>query len=232
MEPSPPPLTPNPQHQEAEVKFLLDDLPAFRERLLAAGATLHVPRVYERNVRFDDDQDSLRREGQLLRLRQDNQAILTYKGVAADPTTTEVKRREELEVVVSDFDTAALILARLGFTPRQVYEKYRETFRLGAVEVVLDEMPFGYFVELEGDEGEIKAAAAQLGLPWGGRILDNYLALMARLKAHYHLPFDDVTFANFAGLPIAIDTHGVLQSAGRGDLMTAPTEQDGRNKSL
>ncbi|MEW5986385.1 MAG: class IV adenylate cyclase [Chloroflexota bacterium] len=202
VSPPPPPLPPT--HQEAEVKFLLGDLPAFRERLLAAGATLHVPRVYERNVRFDDDQDNLRRQGKLLRLRQDNQAILTYKGVVADPSTTEVKRREELEVVVSDFDTAVLILNRLGFTPRQVYEKYRETFRLGAVEVLLDEMPFGHFVELEGEEAEIKVTATRLGLPWSGRILDNYLALMARLKDHYHLPFDDLTFANFAGRHLSI----------------------------
>jgi adenylate cyclase class 2 len=94
------------------------------------------------------------------------------------------------------------ILVRLGFVAFQSYEKYRETFTLQGVEVVLDEMPFGHFVELEGEEPALRAVASALGLPWAGRILDNYLNLMARVRAYYQLPFDDLTFANFAGRTI------------------------------
>jgi len=69
---------------------------------------------------------------------------------------------------------------------------------------VLDELPFGKFVELEGPEAAIKTAAARLGLGWERRILDNYLALMARLKAAHNLPFDDLTFANFENYAISV----------------------------
>ena len=190
---------------EVEVKFLVGDLAALRTRLAAAGAQQVKPRLHERNVRFDDDEASLLGKGQLLRLRQDDGARLTFKGIVAADTLSEAKVREELETAVGDFDTAAEILARLGFNAQQVYEKYRETFNLGEVEVVLDELPFGNFVELEGSEDGIREAAQQLELPWEQRILDNYLLLMARAKAYYGLPFDDLTFENFEGhdLPIA-----------------------------
>jgi len=189
---------------EFEVKFLVPDLAAVRERLLAAGAQIDKPRVYEQNLRFDNAWDGLLRKAQLLRLRQDKIARLTFKGNPQEEISTEAKVREELEIEVSDFETMATILERIGFERRQVYEKYRETFALGAVEVVLDEMPYGNFVELEGDEKGIQEAADQLQLDWDKRILDNYLSLMARLKELHQLSFDDVTFANFADLDISI----------------------------
>jgi adenylate cyclase class 2 len=188
---------------EVEVKFLVTDLAAVRRRLLAEGAVAQRPRLFERNVRYDNAWAGLARQGKLLRLRRDDGVLLTYKGAPAAPIASEARVREELEVRLSDFETAEAILERLGFEPRQVYEKYRESFRLGEVEVVLDELPFGDFVELEGDEAGLKACAGRLGLPWDRRILENYLALMARLKAHHRLDFDDLTFSNFEELEVS-----------------------------
>lgn len=183
---------------------MVPDLANFRETLLAAGARLERPRVYERNVRYDTVDDRLLQRDELLRLRQDTVARLTFKGVDQSTGQSEAKVREEIEVEVEDFDRVASIIKRLGYEPKQVYEKYRETFWLGEVEVVLDEMPFGNFVELEGEEDVIKAAADRLGLDWNRRIVTNYLDLMARLKAYHNLSFDDLTFANFEGLPVSV----------------------------
>lgn len=189
---------------EVEVKFFVPELAAFRERLLAAGAELTKPRMYERNVRFDTADERLYQELSLLRLRQDTAVTLTYKGTSEKQSQSEAKVREELEVEVSDFDTLSEIFQRLGFAPVQVYEKYRETFEWQDVEIVLDELPYGNFIELEGDEVGIKTAVAHLNLNWQDRIVDNYLGLMAQLKAHHNLPFNDLTFANFANLHISI----------------------------
>ncbi|MFW6070717.1 MAG: class IV adenylate cyclase, partial [bacterium] len=201
-----------PQRLEIEVKFYVDDLAPLRERLLAAGAAQIKPRLFERNVRFDDAQGTLARRQQLLRVRQDDRARLTFKGQATGDAASQAKVREELEVEVSDALTIATILQRLGFQPRQVYEKYRETFALDGVEVVLDELPFGNFVELEGEsrngaggqEAGIRRVAQRLGLDWEQRIVDNYLSLMARLKRRYALPFSDLTFDNFDGVDAPI----------------------------
>jgi adenylate cyclase class 2 len=189
---------------EVEVKFFVPDLTVIRERLLAGGAEIVKPRIYEHNIRYDNAWDGLLRKGRLLRLRQDKIARLTYKGIPPEEIQSEVKVREELEIEVSDFETTADILTRIGFEEKQVYEKYRETFQLGQVEVVLDEMPFGDFVELEGEEKYIRETADLLQLDWDKRILDNYLALMSRLKEYHNLPFDNLTFENFADLDISV----------------------------
>lgn len=195
---------------EVEVKFLVDDLPGMRQRVLDVGGVLHRGRVYERNIRYDNAWQGLARQDKLLRLRQDSRNVITFKGPAQNVDVAQVKIREELEIEVNDFDTAAAILQKLGFEAVQVYEKYRETFQLGAVEVVLDEMPFGNFLELEGTEEEIVAAANRLGLDWNQRILANYLYLLARVNQHYRLEIADLTFANFADLTISIpDVLGV-----------------------
>ena len=188
---------------EVEVKFLVDDLDAVRRRLAAAGAEAGAPRVYERNIRFDTADEALLARQSLLRLRQDSRVRLTYKGLAAQDAASEAKIREEIELTVEDFDRMALIFARLGFGAVQTYEKYRETFHWRDVEVVLDEMPFGNFVELEGaTDGDLKAAAAALGLDWSRRLLTNYLELMEQACQTFDLPFRDLTFANFAGRPV------------------------------
>jgi len=192
------------QNLEIEVKFLVDDLAAVRRRLETLGAGLHKPRVYERNIRLDNPWDGLRLQGKLLRLRQDATARLTYKGEPQTAFDSEARVREELEIEVGDFQTTLELLQRIGFEPKQVYEKYRETFHFGRVEVVLDELPFGDFVELEGDDDAIQASAAALGLDWGRRILTNYLAIMASLQERFGLDFDDVTFDNFAGVEISV----------------------------
>jgi adenylate cyclase class 2 len=184
---------------EIEVKFLVEDPAALRRRLVGLGATVVRPRIYERNVRYDDASQSLRRQGKLLRLRQDAAAILTYKGNPAEHAPAEVRVREEIETEVADFETMDRILRRVGFEPQQIYEKYREAFTFEGVEVVLDELPFGHFVELEGEAPAIRRAADRLGLDWERRILANYLGLMARVQEALNLPFEDLTFANFAG---------------------------------
>ncbi len=187
---------------EVEVKFLVGDLDVIRQRLTAGGARLVAPRVFERNVRFDTPDEALLRRQELLRLRQDVRARLTFKGPSVADSASEAKVREEIELEIGDFDRMALIFSRLGFLPFQTYEKYRETFAWGDVEVVLDEMPFGLFVELEGSEAAIKRAAAALGLDWSRRVLTNYLAIMGLARERFNLPFTDLTFANFAQQPV------------------------------
>lgn len=192
------------ENLEIEVKFLISDLPKLRQRLVEAGASLLKARTYELNERFDSGGQELMRQEKLLRLRQDELTRLTYKGAPREAVASEARVLEELEIVVSDFATTAAILERLGFRKQQVYEKYRESYQLGSVEVVLDELPFGDFVELEGSEPAIRETSEKLALDWNDRILENYLTLMARLKSHHNLPFDDLTFANFEGLDVSV----------------------------
>lgn len=184
---------------EVEVKFCVPSLADVRATMLAAGAHEKKARVFERNIRYDDAEGSLLAARSLLRLRLDTQAKITWKGVPANAALlqSEAKIREEIEIVVSDFDSADLIIKRLGFAPQQSYEKYRETLQLGTVEMVLDQMPYGDFIELEGPEPDIKALAAQLNLDWSKRITTNYLSLLTLFNEQFGVSINDLTFDKF-----------------------------------
>lgn len=191
-------------YEEIEVKFLIDDLGALRQRLLAMGAALNTPRSYEDNLCFDTPDERLQQQGRLLRLRRDRRNRLTYKEppAAAD---TDFKVRHEYEIEVSDFAQTRSLLEKLGFSLYFRYEKYRETFRYQEAEIVLDETPAGAFMEIEGARAAIDTIAAQLGLTPALRLTASYGEIFHAVRNTYQLPFTDMTFANFQGL--AIDLH-------------------------
>jgi adenylate cyclase class 2 len=185
---------------EIEVKFYVPDIDAIRARIRSLGAE---PKGcgFETNIRFDDEEMHLTQGKKLLRLRQDTRCRLTVKSPPKD-ADTEFKIFRELEVDVSDFQTMIAILEELEFTPRQVYEKQRETYLFGHAELCLDTLPFGHFLEIEGGKDDIRKAAEAIGLNWEKRITANYLSLFALLQTELKLPFEDVTFENFRKMEI------------------------------
>jgi predicted adenylyl cyclase CyaB len=93
-------------HTEIEMKVHVKNLTRLEQRLVALGANLLHPRQHEVNLRFDRMDHSLARQAQVLRLRQDDRARLTFKG----PGTVQdgVRIRQEIEFTVGDFDSARL----------------------------------------------------------------------------------------------------------------------------
>lgn len=187
---------------EIEVKFLIVNLASLRDRILETGAE-NRGRYHETNIRFEDDSGSLAQRRSLLRLRRDRKTSLTFK-TEVPVQDAQFKIHREWEVEVGDFDIMASILKSLGFRAAQVYEKWRETFVLDDTVLCLDTMPFGNFLEIEGDKQRIKDLADRLDLPWNERILLNYLALFDIVKNHAGLVFNDITFDNFKGNPVNI----------------------------
>ncbi len=196
---------------EIEVKFFLKDLKTVREKILAFGA-LSKGRVFERNIRFEDRERSLIARKSLLRLRRDDRARLTFKSEPKDKDS-EFKIYKELEVEIDDFRTMENILNALGFFNDQVYEKYRETLVIGATQLCLDEMPFGDFLEIEGERDDILRTVELLNLDWGQRILANYLGIFEVLRKRENLPFKDITFENFEKNPVDFSVHLALFAA-------------------
>jgi adenylate cyclase class 2 len=97
-----------------------------------------------------------------LRRRADKRAMLTYK--QRFPSDSPIKHQREDETEVADADVMNNILIALGFMPTLVYEKRRETWRFNDVEVVVDELPFGSYMEIEGSEVKIVETEKTLSL--------------------------------------------------------------------
>lgn len=190
--------------QETELKLHTPDLPRVRSALEDAGAALKKPRVYERSLRYENASGTLSDSGIVLRLRQtsaDNQrGLLTYKEGAR--IENGISQRFEAEAAVDDFEMMSMILHKLGYEVALIYEKYRTTYTLGAAEIMLDEMPFGSFSEIEADADVIESLVMRLGLENQPRMAASYTEIFANVKARLNLDFRDLTFDNFAGVAV------------------------------
>lgn len=187
--------------QEIEAKFYIQLPEELERRIKALGGKADEGRVYEKNLRFDTPSRDLKRAGRVLRLRQDNSARITYK--EGNSFEGGALSRREVEFAVSDFDAAQEFIEALGYEVAFIYEKYRTTYKMNDLEIMVDEMPYGNFVELEGEPGALKPTAQKLGLAWAASIPESYSALFEHLGERLHLDFRDLTFDNFKGHQIS-----------------------------
>jgi len=129
-----------PNYTETEVKLIVPDLDSVRARLETAGARLESPRVYERNVRYENVAGTLSGQGIVVRLRQDSRVRLTYKD--GGQVTDGVVSRAEIEVEVSDFTAMDMLLGKLGYHPHLIGVSSAPDLR---------EVPYHLFAGWRGD---------------------------------------------------------------------------------
>ena len=147
---------------EVEKKFRLTkrQRDTVLKRLMDIGASLE-REEFEENTLYDGE--GLQHGACVLRLRRVGaKATLTFK--KRIPGSSAIKQQREEETAVADPEAMEAILEALGYTPAMVYEKRRQTWLLGKTEIVIDVLPFGLFMEIEGRANEIRAAERKLGL--------------------------------------------------------------------
>lgn len=194
--------------QEREIKFYIADLERISERLRLCGAELTRTRTLERNLRLDTAGNELAQGGRLLRIRTDDKVSVTYK---ADARVEDgVIARTEIEFEADDARMVRKLFEALGYRVVVIYEKYRTCFKLGDVVVVLDELPFGDFVEIEAPNNTlIEGVSMMIGLDFSKGMAINYLGLFEVLKSHQDVDFRDLTFENFEGMSVSAEDLGV-----------------------
>ena len=147
---------------ETEKKFRLGTkrLEEITQKLVELGATF-VKEVFE--VNYQHRGGEMDERGATLRLRKiGDYTVLTYKEKVK--TENGAKHKIEYETNVSDVEAAENIIDRLGYRLTAVYEKRRKYWQYDDVEVVIDELPFGLYMEIEGTEEAIAKAEKKLGL--------------------------------------------------------------------
>ncbi|MGH9946609.1 MAG: class IV adenylate cyclase [Pyrinomonadaceae bacterium] len=147
---------------ETERKYRLGEkrLEEITARLNELGAEF-VKEVFE--VNYQHRGGEMDERGATLRLRKVGDfTVLTYKEKIKNESGA--KQKIEFETTVSDVDATEQIIERLGYKLTAVYEKRRKYWQLDDAEVVLDELPFGLFMEIEGTIEAIDKAEKNLGL--------------------------------------------------------------------
>lgn len=147
---------------ETEKKYRLDKkrLVEITAKLAELGAEF-ASEVFEENYLHRGG--VLDERAAVLRLRKTgSRTLLTYKERMA--SEADFKHKIEHETEVADVNETENIIEKLGYTLSVVYEKHRKTFHMGNVEVVLDELPFGLYMEIEGSMEDITKAEKKLGI--------------------------------------------------------------------
>lgn len=148
---------------EIEAKFTDIDFDEVRNKLTELGATLEEPlRVMKRVVIHTPEMVRL---NAFLRVRDEgHRTTITYKQFDGDT----VDGAKEHEIEVSNFEEAIQILTASGLKYDTYQESRRENWRLGNVEIMLDEWPWlNPYLEIEGEsEDALKRVASSLELDW------------------------------------------------------------------
>lgn len=133
---------------------------------------------FEENLIFGGG--ALSENNAILRVRKtQSKTILTYKKRIQNEFS--VKQQIEYETEVSDAEAIEKIVESLGLKKNLVYEKRRKTFKFREVEIVLDELPFGFYMEIEGTITAIAETEMFIGAEELETEHESYPGLTARL---------------------------------------------------
>lgn len=112
--------------------------------------------------------------------------ILTVKRKTKE--NAQFFEREEMEVKVKEEENIEILremLKSLGFSKEIIFEKKRKNVFKNDITISFDELPFGFFVEFEGEPGTIDRYLSEFNLSNRPRIARAYLGLWEDYrKAH------------------------------------------------
>ncbi|MDD5606638.1 MAG: class IV adenylate cyclase [Candidatus Pacebacteria bacterium] len=157
-------------NHEIEIKFEVKNSDSIR-KILSKYRAKFTGKAFERTVRFDTLDKGLEKNQKFLRVRTGFKNTITFKQKIENKRFRE---RKEIELEIKDPEKMIMILKSLGFTKILIMEKYREKWLFENTEIVIDKLPMGTFIEIEGSEKSIDKVVEILNLDSEERILGTY----------------------------------------------------------
>ena len=171
---------------EIEAKFVNVGIAYIRSKLESIGAILIQPMRDMQRVTIDTP--DLKKKDAFVRIRNEgDKTTITYKQF----NSLTIDGVKEIEVTVSDFDDAVALFKEAGLVYGSLQESRRETWKLGEVEIVIDEWHWlNPYIEIEGPSEELVVSTSEkLGFNWTDAIFGD---VMAAYRVQYpHLGMDD-----------------------------------------
>lgn len=149
---------------EYEATFIDISKDKIRKELKAIGAILIKPEFTQKRIVFTLPEGN-QIKGGWLRVRDEGDKItMSLKVVDGD----KIENQKEVQLNIDNFDNACSLLKTIGCKEKAFQETKRELWKLGDVDVTIDEWPFlEPFVEIEGPSEEfVKNVSLRLGFEW------------------------------------------------------------------
>ncbi len=146
---------------EYEATFENIDKDDMRSRLKKAGAKLEREEFMQKRVVFNLPSGH-EIPGGWLRVRDEGDRITCSLKIIDG---NKIEDQKETQIEVSDFDQTVLLLETMGAERKAFQESKRELWKMGEVEIMIDEWPWlKPFVEIEGpDEEKVQSVSNKLG---------------------------------------------------------------------
>jgi len=188
----------NNKHIEKEIKFLFSANEA--KELSSSLKNWRGNRLYEKTTMFDNDDGIMYHKDARLRIREIKSkkhyiTEFSYKKRLLE-NMGSIKREEEIELAFSiDSSPLISILENMGFYPISSYERFRTTYQINNTKTTLDEFPFGWILEIEGEEDSIEEVVNLLGLDEEKATLESCDDVYSRIcKERNIIPKNDILF--------------------------------------
>ena len=182
---------------EIEAKYLHVDFAVVRRKLKQTGAHCTQPMFTMKRTTYDTPDRQLAKKHGWIRLRQEQGKIsLVYKQVDA----YDIDKVFEAAVAVDNYESAQGFLRACGFEEKSQAVTRREIWKLGEVEICLDEWPWlDSYIEIEGpNESAVQSVAEALGFTWDNAqfgpvevaYMDQYNCTVSEVNNHDVFDFD------------------------------------------
>ncbi len=190
---------------EIEVKFLHVNHDEVRAKLQTIGAVCEKPMRLMRRVTFNSP--IMKAKNGWIRIRDEGEeATIGYK----QTDSLDIDGTKEIETTVGDFDAVVAILKQSEAASESFQESKRESWRLGEVQIELDEWPWlDTYIEIEAPtEALVHETALKLGFDIEQAISGN---VMVAYKEQYpHLDIDEVV-SNLAEVKFGAPLPGMFK---------------------
>ncbi len=168
--------------KEIEIKLKID-------KQLFEKLTKDISFNFERTYGYFTENYENREKGIFPRIKDMGDfALVTVKVKTKEDSKMFERDEYEFKIKSEDIDLVRGMFKALGYYIEHIFEKRRYILNsINNCDFIVDELPFGYFIELEGGKDNIEKSIKDLGLEENETINKAYLRLWEKHKSENNL---------------------------------------------
>lgn len=126
----------------------------------------------ETTIRYDTEDKKYEKSGKYIRVMEGFKNCITLKEKVNE--NDKLFERDEFEIEIDDVENTKIILEKIGLKPILKMQKYRLKWNINGIRINIDELPFGLYMEIYGNEDEIQNVLKKLEIQDEPKIIGTY----------------------------------------------------------